>query len=71
VIANQLYAAIVGGANADSIRSLHRALIARAERDPASETSASASLLALVQRLEVEKRRAMADVVRALINPSP
>jgi CubicO group peptidase (beta-lactamase class C family) len=71
VIANQLYAAIVGGANADSIRSLHRALMARAERDPASQTSSSASLLALVQRLEVEQRRAMADVVRALINPSP
>jgi hypothetical protein len=43
----------------------------RAERDPASQTSSSASLLALVQRLEVEKRHAMADVVRALISPSP
>ena len=68
LVANQLYAAIVGGATVDSVRALYRTLTTQTQRDPASETTSRASMLALAQRLDAEKRRQMADVVRSLVD---
>jgi len=42
-------------------------LLARAEHDPAALTKSRASMQALVQRLEAEKRHEMATVVLSLI----
>jgi CubicO group peptidase (beta-lactamase class C family) len=72
VIANQLYAAIAGGANADSVRALHTTLVARSTSDPAAYTNSAGFMLALVQRLEKEKKHDMARVVASLVErPSP
>jgi CubicO group peptidase (beta-lactamase class C family) len=66
VVANQLYAAIAGGATADSVRSLHRSLVARSMSEPASITYTRASIDALARQLEATGRPEMAEVVRAL-----
>ena len=68
VVANQLYAAIAGGASEDSVRALQRNLMARADRDPSSVTTSRASMDALVVRLEGERRHEMASLVRSLID---
>lgn len=70
VIANQLYAAIVGGASGDSVRTLHRHLLARSTADPAAFSTSRTSMLALVRRLESEGRNDMALVVSALLGPT-
>ena len=71
VIANQLYAAIAGGASADSVRTLYGNLVVRSRNEPASLSTSRASMGALVRRLESEKRDAMAGVVRSLVDERP
>jgi CubicO group peptidase (beta-lactamase class C family) len=66
VIANWLYAAIVGGASTDSVRTLHRTLVARNASDPASYSMSRASIVALSRRLETEGKPQMAAVVKTL-----
>src|SRR4051794_15340886 len=47
LIPNQLYAAVAGGASADSVRALYRNLSARREADPASWSSSRAHMLSV------------------------
>jgi CubicO group peptidase (beta-lactamase class C family)/AcrR family transcriptional regulator len=69
IVANQLYAAIAGGASPDSVRALHRLLIAQARSNPATYSVSSASLQSLAQRLESDGKSQMAAVVRSLLPP--
>lgn len=71
LIANQLYAAIARGASADSVRALYRNLLSRSAADPAGYSDSRAAMQALVRRLEKEKRRDMALVVRSLRDSRP
>jgi len=66
VVANQLYAAIVGGASQDSVRALHATLMRRRETEPATQSYSRASMLALAQRLDTDKKPAFAALVRSL-----
>jgi CubicO group peptidase (beta-lactamase class C family) len=66
VIANQLYAAIGGGAGPDSVRALHRNLLERRRDNPAGLSYSRASMLSLGQQLEKEGRTEVAKVVRSL-----
>ena len=67
VVANQLYAAIVGGASADAVRTLHHDILARLESNPAGYSLSRASMEALVKRLEAERKPEMAALVRSLV----
>lgn len=66
LIANQLYAAIAAGASADSVRALHRSLLAGRTANPAGYSGSRASMLALARRLEAEGKPEMAAVVKSL-----
>jgi CubicO group peptidase (beta-lactamase class C family) len=66
VIANQLYAAIRGGASTDSVRALYGALLTRSKTDPSAYSNAHATLVSLSRRLESERKPAMAALVRSL-----
>jgi CubicO group peptidase (beta-lactamase class C family)/AcrR family transcriptional regulator len=71
VIANQLYAAIAGGASVDSVRSLYSALLKRGAADPGAYSNSRAMLLALSRRLESERKSAMAALVKSLSEMTP
>ena len=66
VIANVLYAAIAGGAGPDSVRAMHKNLLARREANPAALSYSRASMLSLGQALDKEGRADLAKVVRSL-----
>jgi len=66
VIANQLYAAISGGATADSVRTLYNTLVNRRSADPSSYTNSRAMMVALSRRLESERKPEMAALVKSL-----
>jgi hypothetical protein len=70
VITNQLYSAIVGGANADSVRALYRNLVARSKADPAAYSHSAATMGALMGRLESDGKSGMATVVKSLRDSS-
>ena len=67
VVANQLYAAIAGGASADAVRTLHRTILARLDSNPASYSTSRASMQALVRRLDSEGRPQMAALVGSFV----
>src|SRR5215208_1978048 len=69
VIANQLYAAIGGGAGPDSVRALYRTLIARSIADPSAYSNTGAMMDALSRRLESEGKSGMSVVVKSLRKP--
>ena len=68
VIANQLYAAISGGASADSVRALYRTLLDLRLAAPGAYSNSRVMMDALAQRLASEGKTEMSAVVKSL-NP--
>ncbi len=66
LIANQLYAAINGGATADSVRKLYANLERRRAADPAAYSNSRAAMLSLAGRLDDEHKPQMSAIVRGL-----
>ena len=70
VVANQLYAAVAGGASADSVRALYGNLMTRAVNEPAAVSVSRASLIALAARLDQERKPDFASLVRTFADAS-
>ena len=70
VIANQLYASIAGGADADSVRALYRVLKERSRIEPAAYSDSRAWMLSLANLLESKHKPEMAAVVRSFADDS-